>query len=85
MFNLSKLDRHEKLVDRMAETQGIDIGEEMMRGHLSANDLRSAVFSCTACTHADDCVHWLEDHKDGASQTPDYCRNAGLFRALREA
>ncbi|PWE33691.1 hypothetical protein DDZ14_03215 [Maritimibacter sp. 55A14] len=83
MFNLSRLARHEKLVDAMAETQGIDLAEEIMRGTLSGGDLRAAIYSCTGCANVEGCEAWLAAHADGAEGTPEFCRNAGLFKALR--
>jgi hypothetical protein len=84
MLSLSKLDRHERLVERMAEAQGVDIGEAMMRGELGANEFRGAVYRCTACTAADSCEHWLADHEDGAG-VPEYCRNKAMMERLRDA
>ena len=79
MFRMSRLERHEKLVDAMAEAQGVDLTEAMMRGDLSGTELRGAIFSCTGCTDPDDCAARLEAGETGM---PDYCRNAGLFERL---
>lgn len=83
MFNLSKQARHEKLVDGMAERQGIDMAEEIMRGNLTGTALRAAIYSCTHCTRPEECAQWQAEHADGADRSPDYCRNAGLFAQLK--
>lgn len=82
MFGLKKLERHENLVTGMADARGVDLGEALMRGDLSANELRSAIFRCTACARPEDCAHWQADHPQGADHTPDYCRNSAMFARL---
>lgn len=84
MFSLSKLERHESLVSGMADRRGVDLGEAMLRGDLSGNELRSAIFRCTACSDPDSCEEWQQGHRAGADETPSYCRNASLFERLAE-
>ena len=85
MFNFDKLDRHSGLVKRMADTIGTDLGDAMISGKLTGNEFRNAVYRCTGCTSPDDCEHWLADHSEtGASETPDYCRNADLLAKLKD-
>jgi len=82
MFSLSKLERHESLVSGMADRRGVDFSEAMLRGELSGNELRSAIFRCTACSDPDGCEQWQQEHSAGAAETPGYCRNASLFSRL---
>ncbi len=72
---LARIDRHARLVDRMADALGVDLGEEAMMGRMRPEDLRSAVLRCTGCSHVDACDTWLTAHPDGATAAPDYCRN----------
>jgi len=83
MFNFSKIDRHAGLVNRMADALDVDFAEELQRGRLMPQELRSAVFRCTNCSNPDSCEAWLEAHADGADDTPEYCRNRNLMAALR--
>jgi len=83
MFGFNKFDRHAELVDKMAETLGVDLAEAVQRGELPPQKLRSSVFNCMGCRQADACEHWLEEHAGGADLTPEYCRNDALFRQLR--
>jgi hypothetical protein len=79
---LSRLDRHARLVDDMADTVGVDLAELMMRGQLAPNDYRSAIYRCTACTNPTGCADWVAAHPDGAAHAPGYCRNRTQFDLL---
>lgn len=79
---MSRLNRHSTLVGRMAETLGVDLAEEMMRGKLSPEEWRGAVLSCTGCSNPDGCDSWLAAHGDGADRAPGYCRNKDRLEAL---
>jgi len=76
------LKRHADLVDRMATTQGVDLEETMMAGHLTPGELGDAVLACTGCAAPEACGHWLAANAAGAEETPGYCRNAELFSEL---
>lgn len=75
------LKRHADLVDRMATSQGVDLEESMMAGHLTPGDLGDAVLACTGCAAPEACEHWLAAHEGGES-APDYCRNSDLLADL---
>ncbi|MGX0879264.1 hypothetical protein ACSSV4_003973 [Roseovarius sp. MBR-154] len=82
MQSTTTLKRHADLVDRMANTQGIDLEERMMAGKIRPDDLSDAVLACTGCANPGACEHWLAEHET-ATSTPDYCRNADLFGWLK--
>lgn len=79
---MSRLNRHSMLVGRMADTLGVDLAEEMLRGNISAETWRTAVLSCTGCNNPDGCAAWLDAHSEGADETPAYCRNKAQLEAL---
>ena len=83
MQNRSVLKRHAQLVDRMASALGIDLEEAGMRGDLSPSELSDAVLRCTGCSDPDQCERWLDEHEQGADETPGGCRNSDLFRQLK--
>ena len=83
MFGIDKFDKHAELVNKMADTLGLDLAEAVQRGAMPPEDLRSSVFNCLGCKEVDDCEHWLEENSLGADVAPVYCRNDALFRALR--
>lgn len=83
MTIMQKIDRHANLMHRMAETVGADLGDALVSGRLSGQQVRSAVIRCSGCAHADECVGWLGDHAGGAEAAPSFCRNAGLLARLR--
>lgn len=84
MQNPKTLKRHAVLVDRMANALDIDLEEVTLRGKMEFDDVADAVLSCTACTNPDGCEKWLARHPSGARHGPSYCRNTGLFEALKE-
>ena len=84
MQNRPDLKRHAALVDQMAETLGVDLQESALRGDVDIDEISEAVLKCTACASPEACQGWQEDHKDGAAQTPDYCRNSEMFQRLQK-
>ena len=77
-----RYDRHAGLVHRMADTLGVDLAEEAMRGRIREEELRSVVYRCMGCAEAGACDHWLDDHAEGAGAAPDYCRNKSVLDTL---
>jgi hypothetical protein len=75
--------RHAGLVDQMANTLGLDLEEEAMRGNLSTTEIENAVLRCTGCAQPGACEHWLAVQEGPAQDTPAYCRNVDLFQELR--
>jgi hypothetical protein len=82
MLWMNRFDKHADLVGRMAETLGVDLGEQMMRGALPPTDMRAAVMACMGCKAAGDCVTWLDAHAEGSDIAPSYCRNKERLQAL---
>lgn len=87
MCEARTLNRHAALVNRMAETLGLDLSRATREGRLSAETWRDAVMSCTSCADPGNCTLWLAEHHDtGAEAPPDYCRNTDLMgRLVQEA
>lgn len=79
MFN--KLEKHADLVNAMADKAGVDIGDQIISGHLSASALRGAVMLCTHCTHVGECQGHLRDGPAG--EVPDFCLNKQMFETLK--
>lgn len=76
------LKAHAALVDRMAETVGVDLENAVLRGAARFDDLADAVLRCTECSDPAHCAGWLSEdkHRDAP---PAYCRNTELFLALK--
>ncbi len=81
----TRLHRHERLVHRMAETQGVDLDEAVLRGKLTPDALDAAVLACTGCAEPCACAVWLSAETRTEDGTPAYCRNGTLFAGLTEA
>ncbi|MGP6089876.1 DUF6455 family protein [Antarctobacter jejuensis] len=84
MHSQDALKRHASLVDRMAGVRGLDLEEEMLRGALSFTELEDSVLRCAQCTNPEGCAHWMAEQTAPAPESPSYCRNADLFRALEQ-
>lgn len=78
----SKRDAHTQLVLRMADKQGIDLQELVLRADVSAEEFEEAVDRCLGCTAPDACKCLL-DTAGPKLNLPDYCRNEELFNGLR--
>ncbi len=83
MQSTRTLKRHADLVDRMANTMGVDLEEKMMAGQLRPGQLGDAVLACTGCANPEACGHWLAAQDGVTEQGPDYCRNTDLFSLLK--
>lgn len=83
MCEARTLNRHAALVNRMAETLGLDLGRAVREGRLQSETWRDAVLDCTCCPAPDECTGWLAERQEtGASAPPAQCRNAGLMARL---
>ncbi|SMX46946.1 DUF6455 family protein [Maliponia aquimaris] len=81
----STLKRHARLVDEMAKARGVDLEEAIFRGKVTMFDLEDSVLRCTGCSDPAGCEHWLAAQQGAqAEETPGYCRNASLFRMLKQ-
>lgn len=77
----SKREAHTQLVLRMADRQGVDLQELILRSELSEDRFEQAVDSCLGCTAPDACKCLL-DSAGSQLNLPDYCRNGDLFDEL---
>ncbi|WP_317057124.1 DUF6455 family protein [Roseovarius rhodophyticola] len=83
MADTITIKHHADLVDRMAETLGVDLEEKVLEGLLDPSTLSEAVLGCTGCADPEGCELWLQAHQGvGASSTPVMCRNASMFDTL---
>lgn len=82
-MNLNR-NRHADLVDRMANSLGIDLEEKILEGQLQIDTLGDAVLSCTGCSDPDGCERWLESREGVAHDAPAMCRNGELFKLLKQ-
>lgn len=83
MFGFGKLDKHNQLVADMGDALGVDLVEEVQRGNLGPEELRSRVLRCMGCAEPEACGHFLAEHKgEKLDTTPSYCRNSDMFDAL---
>ena len=73
---------HLRLVLGMADRQGLDLQEMILRADMTDDQLESAVDRCVGCTQPGTCKRLLDDA--GSSLTlPQYCRNGDVFDALK--
>ncbi|ATG49340.1 hypothetical protein CEW89_18215 [Celeribacter ethanolicus] len=66
---------HERLMNRMAQTLGVDFEELKQRGQCDEGAMENRVHRCMGCTDPEACEVFLADHEAGAEFAPAYCRN----------
>jgi hypothetical protein len=83
----SKLFHHADLVKAMSSRAGLDLGEEIEQGHLSAGQFRGAVVTCARCRYTAECEKLLSTPAGTAASAsvPDYCLNKGMLARLQNA
>lgn len=81
MHSTLTLKRHAELVDRMANTLGVDLEQKIMEGQMTFDALGDMVLACTGCANPEACQHWLAK-TEAATAAPDYCRNSEVFAPL---
>lgn len=74
--------RHARLFSEMAEAQGIDLEEAVLRARIEPDEIADGVLRCTGCTSPDTCEAALAA-REVVDGTPEYCRNAELLEALK--
>lgn len=82
MRDTKTLRRHARLFTDMAEANGVDLEEAVLRGQLDPDDIADGVLKCTGCENPGDCEAALAAGKvtDGP---PSYCKNGGMLSALK--
>jgi hypothetical protein len=80
----SRIDRHARLMDRMAASLGVDLTEAALRGRLPAPDLRGLTMNCMSCRETGACEEFLAEAEagGGAFAAPPYCRNRETLNRL---
>lgn len=84
MQETSRHAKHTQLVLKMADKQGIDLAELIMRAEFSMDDMEIAVDKCIGCTHPEDCAKRLDTAAETVS-LPEYCRNGDMFERLKQS
>jgi len=83
MTDIKTLKHHAALVDRMADTVGVDMQDAVLDGRLPFDAIAEAVLQCTGCSDPNHCAAWL-DNTPSSDRTPGYCRNADLLLGLKQ-
>ena len=78
----SKREAHTQLVLGMADRQGLDLQEMVLRAEISEEQFELAVDRCMGCTQPDACKCLL-DSAGPTLELPEYCRNGDMFGALK--
>ena len=82
MQSTSTLRRHARLFTDMAEAQGVDLEEAVLRARILPDDISEGVLRCTGCANPDACEAALA--QGGPDGVPDFCQNAALLTALKD-
>ncbi|SEP86254.1 DUF6455 family protein [Thalassovita taeanensis] len=81
MSIFEKFARQADVMQRMADTVGVDFVEKVQADERVAYRYREAVMRCGHCGQAAACTSWMDAHPT-AAETPDYCRNKDLLASL---
>lgn len=81
MTGRDTLRHHAILVDKMANTLGVDLQEAAISGGVSIDEITDAVLRCTDCPNPGHCQNFLAQ-SEAADRTPEYCRNQDLLKRL---
>mgnify|MGYP001822627915 CR=1 FL=1 len=79
MSYADKLERHMRLMSRMAAQNGAELTLARQVGLISVEEIDRAALSCTECVGVDDCETHLESRTPGF---PSYCRNVAMLQCL---
>jgi hypothetical protein len=84
MMSPGRFDRHARLMHRMADALGVDLGDELVAGRLDAPQLRDMVVSCSRCNAPGACGSFLSEAEQAgkADVAPGYCRNRETLHRL---
>lgn len=83
MAEKHSLEARADLMQRMADTVDVDLGDAVASGRISGADLRAATLRCYYCTAAETCSAWMSAGAPGAEDgAPRYCENRLLFDRL---
>ena len=83
MTKLGDTREHYWLMLGMARARGVDLGQAMKVGRLSAPDYAEMVTACRSCTQPGACRKLLDSHALLATG-PGYCVNQDKLSALAE-
>lgn len=83
MIHTKTLRRHARLFADMAEANGVDLEEAVLRAEIDPGAISDGVLRCTGCENPQDCEAHLGSFAtlDGP---PPYCRNAELLNGLKD-
>ncbi|WP_460273970.1 DUF6455 family protein [Celeribacter sp. ULVN23_4] len=75
MTGTKAFETHERLMNRMAQTLGVDFDEKIQRGECDEEQMEFRVHRCIGCSDPQACESFLASHEHGADAAPSYCRN----------
>jgi hypothetical protein len=74
--------RHARLFSEMADAQGVDLEEAVLRARIAPDEIAEGVLRCTGCTNPDTCEAALQA-AERLEDIPSFCRNSELLEALK--
>ncbi len=77
--------RHFWLARSVARVMGLNLGDQMRRGNLRAEEYEVMVAACRGCALVEQCEKWLAEPRGSAGLPPPGCRISGPLIRLRRA
>lgn len=76
--------QHFWLLRSVALEAGVDLGEAMREGRITALDYAKVVTQCRRAGCANACALWLSQPDRPAGQAPEFCANRPILEHLRD-
>ena len=79
---LGEFNPHFKQLRAVAKRAGVDLGEAMHEGRITAQEYSESINRCRAASCLQACAYWLEDPAQGQIPVPEFCANRAAFERL---
>lgn len=80
---LGDFNQHFWLLRSVAQEAGIDLGEAMREGRITALDYAATVTRCRGAGCANACALWLANNRHRKGDTPEFCANRPILQQLK--
>lgn len=75
--------RYPDQLPRMAKALNVDLAQTVLDCNFDLLRRHDMAFKCSECPEKSACEDWLNAHREGTAEAPDYCLNKILLEELR--
>lgn len=80
---LGDFNQHFWLLRSVSQGAGIDLGEAMREGRITALDYATVVTRCRGAGCANACALWLANNGQRSGEIPEFCANRPILQQLK--